>query len=70
MLRAEAFDGSRTALAPHDGGGAHALLADEIVHQGESGAEILTGTGRAVLGKVWGGFEDQIGIGDQVAEGL
>jgi hypothetical protein len=45
-------------------------LADEIVHQGERGAEILTGTGRAVLGKVGSGFEDQIGIGDQVAEGL
>ena len=59
-----------TALASHDSGGAHALLADQIVYQGERGAQILTGTGRAVLGKVRRGFENQIGIGNQVAEGL
>ena len=59
-----------TALASHDGGGAHALLADEIVHQGEGGAKVFTGTGRAVLGQVGSGFEDEIGIGNQVAKGL
>lgn len=63
--------GKRTAaLMPHDGGGAHTLLADEIVHQGERGAEIFTGTGRAVLGKVWSGFENQVGIRNQVAKGF
>jgi hypothetical protein len=59
-----------TALVAHDGGGAHALLADEIVHQGECGAEVFAGTGRAVLGKVGSGFEDQVGIGYQVAKGF
>ena len=58
------------ALAAHDGGGAHALLADKIVNQGEGGAEILTGTRGAVLGKVGSCFEDQIRIGYQVSEGL
>jgi hypothetical protein len=36
---------------------------------GEGRAEVLTATGCTIPGKVWGGFEDQVRIGDQVFEG-
>ena len=46
------------------------FLARPILAQLSHGAEIFTGTGRAILGQVGSCFEDQIGIGNQVAKGL
>ena len=69
MLRSVPLRGRAAALMPQDGCRRHALLFEQIVGQGQGCAQVLAATGGAVLGKFWGGFKDQIRIGDQVLEG-
>jgi hypothetical protein len=54
---------------PQDGCRRHALLPQKIFAEGQGRVEVFTATGRAILGKAWGSFEDQVCIGDQVLEG-
>ena len=58
------------AFAPQDGGRRHALLLGDIVHQGEGRTEVFPAASSTILRKVRGGFQDQVGIGNEVSEGL
>ena len=61
---------NRAAFPPQHGGRRHALLLGDIIYQGKGHMKILPAARCTVLRKVRGGFENQVGIGDQVSEGL
>ena len=70
MVRPKPPRRAGAAFPPQHGGSGQALLAGNIVHQGEGRAKVFPAARSTVLRKVRRGFENQVGIGDQVSEGL
>jgi len=69
VFRSQPSRSDASALVSHHCRCRHAMLLDEIFGQGERSGQALSATGRAVLWKVWRGFQSEAGGFDQVSKG-
>ena len=70
VVRSESARCGSAALPSQDRRCAGTMLLQEIIGQAKRSSQTLSATGRAILGKVWSGFQGEACIGDQTAEGF